>query len=173
MNTKALLIRESKGPANLWVFFRDDFAAAFRHPRISWHRLRFFECPLLPSTSPSPGEASQTPTSPGTRPAAERERRTRSGARSTIVRGIFGVASEKIVLQQYYSQIVSLVAAALMEPRSSWPTIDRDQRPRWNPKVLDPLLRGTIVNRTYGINKNLYIYLFLLTIFSPINYGPP
>ena len=32
-----------------------------------------------------------------------------------------------------------------------------------------------IVNRTYGEHKNLYqVYLpFLLTIFGPINYGPP
>ena len=35
------------------------------------------------------------------------------------------------------------------------------------------LLRGTIVNRTYGIHKNLYITPFLLTIFGAINYGPP
>ena len=35
------------------------------------------------------------------------------------------------------------------------------------------LLRGTIINRTYGSHKNLYIPLFLLTIFGPINYGPP
>ena len=35
------------------------------------------------------------------------------------------------------------------------------------------LLRGAIVNRTYGIHKNLYILPFLLTIFDPINYGPP
>ena len=35
------------------------------------------------------------------------------------------------------------------------------------------LLRGTIVNRTYGIHKNLYIQHFLLTIVGPINYGPP
>ena len=35
------------------------------------------------------------------------------------------------------------------------------------------LLRGTItiVNRTYGTHKNLYIYLFLLTIFGPIYYA--
>ena len=33
--------------------------------------------------------------------------------------------------------------------------------------------RGTIVDRTYRIHKNLYIYLFLLTIFGPIYYGPP
>ena len=38
---------------------------------------------------------------------------------------------------------------------------------------LDPLLRGTIVNRTCGSHKNLYIYPFLLTIFGPINNGPP
>ena len=35
------------------------------------------------------------------------------------------------------------------------------------------LLRGTIVNRTCGIHKNLYISPFLPTIFGPINYGPP
>ena len=35
------------------------------------------------------------------------------------------------------------------------------------------LLRGTIVNRTYGIYKNLYVWPFLLTIFGPVNYGPP
>ena len=35
------------------------------------------------------------------------------------------------------------------------------------------LLRGTIVNRTYGIPKNLYISLFSLTIFGPIYFGPP
>ena len=35
------------------------------------------------------------------------------------------------------------------------------------------LLRGTIVNRTYGIHKNLYVEPFLLTIFGPVNYGPP
>ena len=35
------------------------------------------------------------------------------------------------------------------------------------------LLRGTIVNRTYGTHQNLYIYLFLPSIFGPINYGPP
>ena len=33
------------------------------------------------------------------------------------------------------------------------------------------LLRGTIVNRTYGTHRNLYIYLFSLTIFGPIYYG--
>ena len=37
----------------------------------------------------------------------------------------------------------------------------------------DRLLRGTIVNRTCGVHKNLYIWPFLLTIFGPINYGPP
>ena len=35
------------------------------------------------------------------------------------------------------------------------------------------ILRGTIVNRTYDIHKNLYIGTFLITIFGPINYGPP
>ena len=35
------------------------------------------------------------------------------------------------------------------------------------------LLRGTIVNRTYGIHKKLCIYLFSLTIFGPIYSCPP
>ena len=35
------------------------------------------------------------------------------------------------------------------------------------------LLRGTIVSRTYGTQKNLYISLFLLAIFGPIYYDPP
>ena len=32
------------------------------------------------------------------------------------------------------------------------------------------VLRGTKVNRTYGTHKNLYISLFLLTIFGPTRY---
>ena len=35
------------------------------------------------------------------------------------------------------------------------------------------LLRGAIVNRTYDIDKNLHIKPFLLTIFGPVNFGPP
>ena len=35
------------------------------------------------------------------------------------------------------------------------------------------VLRGTLVNRTYGGHKNLHIYLFLLTIFGPTYYRPP
>ena len=35
------------------------------------------------------------------------------------------------------------------------------------------LLRGAILNRTYGTHKTLYISLFLLTIFGPIYYAPP
>ena len=35
------------------------------------------------------------------------------------------------------------------------------------------LLPGAIVNRAYGIHKNLYIPLFLLTLFGPIYYDPP
>ena len=35
------------------------------------------------------------------------------------------------------------------------------------------LLRGGILNRTYGTHKTLYIYLYLLTLFGPIYYGPP
>ena len=40
-------------------------------------------------------------------------------------------------------------------------------------KYTAQLLRGTIINRTYGIHKNLYIHLVLLTIFGTIYYGPP
>ena len=35
------------------------------------------------------------------------------------------------------------------------------------------VLRGTILNRTYGTYKILCISLFLLTMFGPIYYGPP
>ena len=35
------------------------------------------------------------------------------------------------------------------------------------------LLRGTILNRTYGTHANLCISLFLTTIFGSIYYGPP
>ena len=31
------------------------------------------------------------------------------------------------------------------------------------------VLRRAVVNRTYGMRKNLYISTFLLTIFDPIN----
>ena len=34
-------------------------------------------------------------------------------------------------------------------------------------------IRGTIENRTYGTHKNLYISLFLRTIFGPVYYDPP
>ena len=34
-------------------------------------------------------------------------------------------------------------------------------------------LRGTIANGTYGIDNNLYISPFSITISGPINYGPP
>ena len=38
-----------------------------------------------------------------------------------------------------------------------------------NEKGTDWLLsRGSIVDRTYGTHKHLYIYLFLLTMFGPI-----
>ena len=39
--------------------------------------------------------------------------------------------------------------------------------------LLSLIVRGTIVNRTYGIPKNLYIYLFLSTIVGPTYYGLP
>ena len=35
------------------------------------------------------------------------------------------------------------------------------------------LTRGTIVNITYGTHKNLYVYLFLLTIFGLIYCDSP
>ena len=33
-------------------------------------------------------------------------------------------------------------------------------------------LRGNLVNRTYGEDKNIYIHIFLPTIFGPIYYRP-
>ena len=33
--------------------------------------------------------------------------------------------------------------------------------------------RGLVLNRTYGTHKELYVSLFLPTIFGPIYYGPP
>ena len=42
-----------------------------------------------------------------------------------------------------------------------------------SPGIVSSLLRGTIVNRTCGTHKNLYIHKFLPTIFGPVNYGPP
>ena len=41
------------------------------------------------------------------------------------------------------------------------------------PSYRVPLLRGAIVNRTYGAHKKLYFCLYLLTVFGPIYYGPP
>ena len=41
------------------------------------------------------------------------------------------------------------------------------------PALWRKLLRGGMVNRTYGTHKNLYISFFLPTVFGPINYGPP
>ena len=35
------------------------------------------------------------------------------------------------------------------------------------------LLRGTILDKTYGTDKNLYILLFYYQKFGPIYYGPP
>ena len=35
------------------------------------------------------------------------------------------------------------------------------------------VLRGTILNRTYGVHKILCMSLFIRTIFGPIYYGPP
>ena len=35
------------------------------------------------------------------------------------------------------------------------------------------LLRGPLLNRTYGTHKNLYISGVCPTIFGPICYGPP
>ena len=43
----------------------------------------------------------------------------------------------------------------------------------WSTEKNIHILRGTILNRTYGPYTNLYISLFLLTIFGPIYYGPP
>ena len=69
-------------------------------------------------------------------------------------------------------------------PRAAFGDIPRDARTNRNGGgaegilLCDPgselrPLRGAIVNRTYGIHKNLYICLFLPTIFGPIYCGPP
>ena len=49
---------------------------------------------------------------------------------------------------------------------------DRGRRTENNKIVL---LRGTIVNRTYGTLKNLHTryFPFPVTLFDPIYYGPP
>ena len=39
--------------------------------------------------------------------------------------------------------------------------------------VITILFLGAMVNWTYGTHKNLYISLFSLTIFVPINFDPP
>ena len=42
--------------------------------------------------------------------------------------------------------------------------------------VLESVLQGTIVNRTYGTNKNLpgiHFLVFTYYIFGPIYYAPP
>ena len=35
------------------------------------------------------------------------------------------------------------------------------------------ILRGGIVNRTYGTHKNIHIFIFLLKKIDPLYYGPP
>ena len=49
----------------------------------------------------------------------------------------------------------------------------KGQSTLWGAETPVLILRGTIVNRTYGIQQNLYIQPFLRTIFGPTNYGPP
>ena len=34
-------------------------------------------------------------------------------------------------------------------------------------------ITGSLINRTYGGHKNLYINIFLITIFGPTYYRPP
>ena len=43
----------------------------------------------------------------------------------------------------------------------------------WELYHLRDLLRGTIINRTHGTHKNLYISICFLPTFGPIYYGPP
>ena len=40
-------------------------------------------------------------------------------------------------------------------------------------EVVRTVLRGAILNRTYGEYKSLYISLVVLSIFDAIYYGPP
>ena len=55
---------------------------------------------------------------------------------------------------------------------TSWTFYDCNDHPALR-TVVPTVLRGAIVNGTYGIHNNLYIEPLLLTIFSSINYGPP
>ena len=57
--------------------------------------------------------------------------------------------------------------------RVNWPlnSCIKAQRPGgWNTRYRSVLLRGTIVNRTYGTHENLCISLFLPTIFGHTRY---
>ena len=51
--------------------------------------------------------------------------------------------------------------------------ITRPWRETYHVPAVFLLLRGAIVNRTYGTHKNVCISLFLPTIFGPIYYGSP
>ena len=60
--------------------------------------------------------------------------------------------------------------------RANWPRVQFAKHvcpPPYHGMALSGYYGGTIVNRTYGTYKNLYISLFLLTIFGPIYYRPP
>ena len=49
--------------------------------------------------------------------------------------------------------------------------VTKRTKKKYNPRLL--ILWGTIVNRTYGTHKNLFIYPLLLLTFGPVYFGPP
>ena len=68
---------------------------------------------------------------------------------------IFGRAARKSCFTYLRIYTPTIWAAALINNSYLVQTID---------------ITGDLVNRTYGIHKNLYVQPFLLTIFGPINY---
>ena len=76
-----------------------------------------------------------------------------------------GLGTQECGASSYYGQ-----GFGRFTPSVSAVTIWRGQWSDFDPSIL---LRGTILNRTYGTDKKLYISLFLPTIFGPIYYGPP
>ena len=74
-----------------------------------------------------------------------------SGAVSAWGRDAFGVCERSNGIQPRLRDVETL--ATSLRNRHDKPSL---------------LFRGTIVNRTYGAHKTLYISLFVLTIFGPI-----
>ena len=88
---------------------------------------------------------------------------------------LFTAVSETVCNAQWYRN----KANAINSSRNEFP--EQELRPlvswEFQANLLTnkhwPLLRGAIVNRTYGRHKTLHNSLFFLTTFDPIYYGPP